>query len=416
MSQTKSSNSEFINRKRVAVFFGGRSPEHDVSVISGLQVLQAMDQGLYDAFPVYIAPNGAWYVGDILRKRESYMLNTTRMAEVTEVTLDVSGVRGGALIPKKQPLFGSAKPIPFDVALPSFHGLYGEDGNIQGLFELANIPYTGMRTKASSLLMDKVTTKHFLKAIDIPTLPFAVLKRPEEGYLIPEDEIEEKLAPLGYPCIIKPSHLGSSIGVAKVNNAQEVKQCLPAIFEFDDSAIVEPFVENLVEYNVAVSNVFGEITTSAIERPKATDELLDFKQKYMSGGEGKLGDKQSGTKTFSTASEGMLSLTREINPKIAQEMDDNIRSWAMRLFDAIDGSGAPRIDFIGNSKTGEIWMNEVNPCPGSFGYFLWEAAKDPVLFTDYLSAMVLQAVKINNASYLPADPVPVDARLLKRAG
>lgn len=411
MSQIKT-----FKKRKIAVFFGGRSPEHDVSVITGLQVLDAIDSAQYEAFPVYISTDGVWYVGDILRKRENFMLNAARKAQVTEVTLDVHGASGGALIPKNSGLFQKPKPIEFDVAIPAFHGLIGEDGNIQGLFELANIPYTGMRTKASALLMDKVTTKYFLKGLDIPALPFAVLKRPKDGYLISERVIEEALAPLGYPCILKPVNLGSSIGVAKVNNAAEVRACLPAIFEFDCAAIAEPFVKNLVEYNVAVSAVSGEIKTSAIERPKATDELLDFKQKYMSGGDDKSGNKLGGgTKSASSrVSEGMLSLTREINPALAATMEDNIRAWAKRMFDAIDGSGAPRIDFICDGKSGEIWMNEVNPCPGSFGYFLWEAAAQPLFFTDLLSAMIEEAFVLNAARSLPRDPVPQDARLLKR--
>lgn len=415
MSQTKISNDGSINKKKVAVFFGGRSPEHDVSVISGLQVLQAIDGSIYDAFPVYISPSGAWYIGDILRQRANFLLNEDNLKKVTEVTLDVQGARGGVLLPKKIPFLGSAKPVGFDIALPVFHGLYGEDGNIQGLFELANIPYAGMRTKASAILMDKITTKYFLKALDIPTLDFAVLRRPDQGYLIPEDQLSELLTSVGFPCILKPAHLGSSIGVAKANSVDEAKALLPAIFEFDDIAIAEPFVQNLVEYNVSVSKVSGRVLTSAVERPKASDELLDFKQKYMSGGDDKGGNKMSGNKTFSPASEGMLSLTREINPDMPAGMEDKIRDWTQRLFEAIDGTGAPRIDFIGNSETDEIWMNEVNPCPGSFGYFLWEASKgEPVFFTDLLTSMIVEAISENTAHALPYDPVPADARLLKR--
>lgn len=409
MSQNKNTT-----KKRVAVFFGGRSPEHDVSVVSGLQAMNAIDQTRYAPFPVYIAPDGEWLVGQLLRDRANYMLDASALKQVTPVTIDVRADRKGVLIPKKSGLFGGAKPIEFDVALPVFHGLIGEDGNIQGLFELANIPYTGMRTKASSILMDKVSTKHFLRALDIPYLPYAVIKRPEEGYLIPEDRLEALLAPLTYPCIIKPSHLGSSIGVAKVRDAHEAKACLPAVFEYDPVAIAEPFVENLIEYNVSVSKCFDgkTIVTSAIERPKAKDELLDFKQKYLSGG-GTKGAK-GGTKTPGQSSEGMLSLTREINPPLPKETENNIRTWANRLFDALDGAGAPRIDFIGNAKTGQIWMNEVNPCPGSLGYFLWEAAPQPHLFTDYLTALIEEAFAENRKLALPRDPVPKDARLFKR--
>ena len=399
------------------MFFGGRSPEHDVSVVSALQVLNAIDQSRHEAFPVYISPNGAWYVewsGTPLRDRKNYLLDDDTLRSLWQVTLDVTAARGGVLLPKKAGLFSGGKPVSFDVALPVFHGLFGEDGNIQGLFEIANVPYTGMRTKASSILMDKVATKYFLQSQGIPVLPFAVIRRPSSGYLIPEKDLESLLVPIGFPCIIKPSHLGSSIGVAKVKNVAEAKACLPAVFEYDSVAIAEPFVENLVEYNVAVSAVSGAVKTSAIERPKTTEELLDFKQKYLSGG-GSKGVKGGGVKS-PQSSEGMLSLTREINPKLDAKMEGDIRGWATKMFTSIDGTGAPRIDFIGNAKTGQIWMNEVNPCPGSYGYFLWEAAKESLLFTDMLSALIEEAVTENVKQALPRDPVPKDARLLRRHG
>ncbi len=409
-------------KKDIAVFIGGRSPEHDVSVVTGLQVLSAIDPARYNAFPVYISNDGRWYVGEALRQRENYLFDRNTVKQLTEVTLDLNvkdaGLAKGALVSTKKSLLGGAKVVKtFDVAIPAFHGLYGEDGNIQGVFEVAGIPYTGMRTMASSVLMDKAVSKYALQALGIPVLPCALLKRPDQGYMLPVDQITAQMsaADIQFPCILKPTHLGSSIGVAKVESAQEVKECLPAIFEYDDSAILEPFVPNLVEYNVAVSKAFGgEVRTSAIERPKATDELLDFKQKYLSGGDNKTGSKTGGTKNPGQISEGMLSLTRELNPKITKEQDSHIRAWAHAMFEGLGGTGAPRIDFIGDSKSGEIWFNEVNPCPGSFGYFLWEAAADPILFTDFLSGLIEEAITQSKSRALPRDPVPKDARLLKR--
>ena len=402
------------SKKTVAVFFGGRSPEHDVSVVSGLQVLSAIDESKYDAFPVYIAPDGQWRIGDVLRDRSNYLLNEETLKQTKAVTLDPIATRGGRLISHKKGLFGKAEPIEFDIAVPCFHGLYGEDGNIQGLFELFNIPYSGMRTLASSVLMDKVATKRILKEFGVPTLPYAVLKRPEKGLMLPKDEIQEQVKHLKFPCIIKPVHLGSSIGVAKVDSPEDIKATLPTIFEFDDAAILEPFVENLVEYNVAVSKAFGELSYSAIERPKATDELLDFKQKYLSGKDSKTGEKMGGTKEVGAISEGMLSLTRELNPDLDKKQTNQIKENAAAMFESVGGTGAPRIDFICDSKSGEIWLNEVNPIPGSFGYFLWEAAEDSKLFSELLTALIEEALRENMARTLPKDPVPKDARLFKR--
>ncbi len=400
------------SKKRIAVFFGGRSPEHDVSIVSGLQALSAIDSARYDAFPVYVGLDGTWLVGEPLRQRANYMPDAQAMKQIRQVSLDVSAGRPGRLVPVEQPFIGSAKAIEFDCAVLAFHGLLGEDGNMQGLMELTGIPYTGMRTTATGVMMDKVLTKRILNDLDIPHLPYAVLKRPAQGYLIPEGDIARTIeaAGISFPVILKPSHLGSSIGIAKVNNVEELRACLPPVFEYDDTAIVEPFVQNLVEYNVAVARFSGQIRTSAIERPKTSAELLDFKEKYLSGG----GSKKGGAKTPGQSSEGMLSLTRDINPQIDAALESKVRDWGKKLFDAIDGTGAPRIDFIGNSKSGEIWLNEVNPIPGSFGYFLWEAAQDSVLFGDFLTGLIEEAFSENKKRFLPKDPVPADARLFKR--
>lgn len=397
-------------KKRIAVFFGGRSPEHDVSVITGLQALEAIDRTRYDPFPVYITPNGAWLTGEVLCRRANYMLDKNTRAQTLPVTLDVTAGRQGRLISKKTPLLGAAKIIEFDAALPCFHGLYGEDGNIQGLFEIAGVPYAGMRTMASSLLMDKVAAKHVLKSIGIPVLPCAVIRRPKQGYFIAEGALKKMLDDnaISFPAILKPAHLGSSIGVAKVSDLSQLSACLPGVFEFDDTAIVEPFVPNLVEYNVAVSRIGGSVRISAIERPKATAELLDFKQKYLSG------SKKGGSKTPGASSEGMLSLTRELNPPLDETREENIRGWAARMFDALNGTGTPRVDFLGNAETKEIWFNEVNPWPGSTAYFLWEAAAEPLLFTELLTGLIEEAFEEARQRFLPQDPVPVGARLLKR--
>ena len=401
------------DKKTIAVFFGGRSPEHDVSIVTGLQVLKALDPSRFDAFAVYITTDGQWYVGEELHERDNFLPTREMKKRLSNVTLDTrsTGNKKGVLISKQKSLFGGGKIVKeFDVAIPAFHGLFGEDGNIQGLFEVAGVPYTGMRTRASSVTMSKALAKDVMNLLKIPTLPYALIKRPQDGgYHIAVDKIEELLDGLVYPVCVKPCHLGSSIGVAKGNSAEEVQACLPAIFKYDSAAIVEPFVSNLVEYNVAVSALGGVVKTSAIERPKNTEELLDFKQKYLSGEGGK-----SGRKIPGQSSEGMLSLTRELNPQLDPKAEENIRSWAIALFEKLDGSGAPRIDFVSDSVTEEIWMNEVNPCPGSFGYFLWEAADDPVLFMDMLSSLIDEAIELNRQSALSADPVPVDAYLFKR--
>src|SRR5712691_5576095 len=397
------------NETRVAVFLGGRSPEHDVSVITGLQALKAIDQERFVAFPVYVNPHGAWFVGEALAERRNYLPDARTQAELTEVTLSLGEPGRGVLVSKRSGVFGRRAPTQFDVALLAFHGLGGEDGQMQGLFETANLPYTGMRTLASAVLMDKAATKRLLRGLDIPMLPDAVVTRSPAG-LPSAESLTALLGNIGFPCIVKPAHLGSSIGVGKAEDMEDLRALLPAIFRLDRQAIIEPFVPNLAEYNLSVARVGGAVRTSAIEQPKRAEELLDFRQKYLSGGEGK-----GGVKGDAADSQGMLSLTRDINPALRAGLEDRLRRWAAAAFEAVDGTGAPRVDFYCNEATGEAWLNEVNPCPGSFGYFLWEAAEPPIGFTALLSLLLDEALARHRASQLPDDPVPPEARLLRRS-
>ncbi len=398
------------NETRVAVFLGGRSPEHDVSVITGLQALKAIDQQRFAPFPVYVSPGGQWFVGEALAERRNYLPDARTLAELTEVSLAVGagGEAGsGVLLPKRSGVFGRRAAIPFDVALLAFHGLYGEDGNMQGLFETAGLPYTGMRTLASALFMDKPAAKRLLRGLEIPLLPDTVVTRGPGG-LPSAEALSRLMRNIGFPCVVKPAHLGSSIGVGKAEDMDELRALLPAIFRLDRQAMIEPFIPNLVEYNVSVMRVDGEVRSSAIEQPKRAEELLDFRQKYMSGG-----GKSGGGKGEGTASQGMLSLTRDINPALPSGLEGNLRRWAVAAFEAVDGTGAPRVDFYCNASTGEVWLNEVNPCPGSFGYFLWEAADPPLGFTPLLSSLIDEAIACHRASRLPDNPVPPEARLLR---
>jgi D-alanine-D-alanine ligase len=332
------------------------------------------------------------------------------LGTLTEVTLALGEPGRGVLVSKEAGFFGRRARTEFDVALLAFHGLGGEDGQIQGFFETANLPYTGMRTLASALLMDKAATKRLLRGLDIPLLPDAVVTRNSAGGLPSPEALREAMGDIGFPCIVKPAHLGSSIGVGKADDLEEVRALLPAIFRLDRQAVIEPFIPNLVEYNLAVMRIGDELRSSAIEQPKRAEELLDFRQKYLSGG----GGEKSGVKGDGGASQGMLSLTRDINPELPAGLEAKLRHWATLAFAAVDGSGAPRVDFYCNAETGECWLNEINPIPGSFGYFLWEAAETPVRFTALLTLLIEEARARYRDSRLPDDPVPPEARLLRR--
>jgi D-alanine-D-alanine ligase len=295
------------------------------------------------------------------------------------------------------------------LAIPAFHGLYGEDGRIQGLLETAGVPYSGMRTLASSVFMDKIATKRILAGTRIEQLPYWSIKRPQHGLLITPDELLRSMSDAIFPCCVKPAHLGSSIGVARADDWKQISDVLSSIFRVDDTAILEPFVTNLEEYSISVCRFDGHVRTSAIERPRHTSKLLDFKAKYLFGGS----KGHSGQLPHHT-SEGMLSLTREINPKIPSAQEARIREWAIEAFRTVEGTGAPRIDFLSDSVSGQIWLNEVNPCPGSFAYFLWEAAEKPILFSRLIELLIEEGFAQNQATRLSPDLAPEEARLFKR--
>jgi len=395
----------------IAVFFGGRSPEHDVSIVTGLQAAEALDPDLYDVVPVYITARGEMLTGQPLLSRDAYIPGASARANLSEVHLDLTPGDRARLMTTGGSLFQRPKTIEFDTALLAFHGLYGEDGRLQGALEMADIAYTGMRAFASTITMDKVATKRLLADTDIAMLPFREIRRPAQGLLLGEEELQRQIGDFPFPGIIKPSHLGSSIGVARVADMEELAAVLPGLFKYDSAAILEPFVENMIEYNLAVARIDGELHTSAIEKPKRAEELLDFKQKYLSGGGDKGGGKSPGG---GRASEGMLSLTRELSPDLPAGVEERLRGWAGTAYAHFHGTGAPRFDFIGNEATGEFWLNEVNPCPGSFGYFLWEAAERPMLFSDLLEHLINEAGEQRAAAALPDDPTPEDARLFPR--
>src|SRR5439155_915350 len=260
------------NETRVAVFLGGRSPEHDVSVITGLQALKAIDQERFVAFPVYVNPRGAWFIGEALAERRNYLPDARTQAELTEVTLSLGEPGRGVLVPKRSGLFGRRTATEFDVALLAFHGLGGEDGQMQGLFETANVPYTGMRTLASALLMDKAATKRMLRGLSIPMLADAVVTRGSAG-LPSADALSALLGNMGFPCIVKPAHLGSSIGVGKADDVEEVRALLPAIFRLDRHAVIEPVVPDLAEYNVAVARIGGVVRLFPVGSDRPADRV-----------------------------------------------------------------------------------------------------------------------------------------------
>ncbi len=401
-------------KKTIAVVFGGRSVEHDVSILTGLQFLEALDPGKYDGIPVYVDPLGQWWTGTALTKRSHYPLKGDAHKDLQQIHLDLATAAAGRpqFTAFQKSLMGEKRiQIPFDLIVPAIHGSNGEDGTLQGLLDFAGIPYAGCRTLGAAGTMDKVFAKKVARAEELKVLPELIVNRPEKGtFLDPEKIKQELIAALGsetYPLIVKPCNLGSSVGVGKADDIDGLIAALMTAFRLDSEAIVEPFVPNLVEYNIACMNgPDGSIETSAIERPAMDADVLDFKNKYLAGGT------PGGPKLDSGPSEGMVSLNRTLNPdELTAEQESFIRDTASGIFKALKLAGSVRIDFLCDGETGEIWLNEVNTIPGSFAYFLWEAAETPVSFLSLTSRMIEEGFALSSSRLGATDAQAGDSKI-----
>jgi len=403
-------------RKTIAVIFGGRSVEHDVSVLTGIQCLEALDQSRYRGLPVYVDAEGQWWTGEALRRRSLYPVADAERAGLQPVTLP-AGVPVGAapalLAPKTRLLGRRVEEIGFDLMIPAMHGSFGEDGSLQGLLDFAGVPYAGCRPLGAAACMDKAFSKRVLADHGVAVLPGATITRPREGRFLERDAVEAELAAgLGsdfYPVIVKPRRLGSSVGVAPARDADSLMAALAAVFRLDGAAIVEPLVEPLVEYNIAVRRHDGTVVTSAIERPLGAGELLDFKSKYLSGGE------PGGRKLDAAPSEGMASANRVLDPEeLTPEQAARVRADAAAAFALFDLAGSVRVDFLCNRETGEIRLNEINTIPGSFAFFLWQAAPEPIGFTALVSAMIEEGVALSQSAAGDTAAAAGNAQIFRR--
>lgn len=383
-----------LDPKQIAVIFGGRSVEHDVSVLTGLQFIDALNPEKFTALPVYVDAAGDWWTGDALLKRSFYPLDGEKKKNLTPVYLAVGQEGGARLMKRKSGLLGGRdEKIPVDLVVPAIHGSNGEDGTLQGMLEFAGMAYAGAPALASAAAMDKAFTKTLLAGLPggkaVPVLPHAIIPRPDEGVHLTAEMVDAALGDLlettgsqGFPLFVKPQHLGSSIGIAGAADMDAMLAALLNIFRMDNAAIVEPMVRNLVEYNVAVANIAGKTRLSAIERPIVEGDRLDFAAKYMAGGEG-------GPKLDQTPSEGMMNQNRVIDPpELTTSQRKTIETSALVAYEALGLAGSARIDFLADSESGEIWFNEINTIPGSFANYLWQAAEPPVNFTALTEAMI----------------------------
>lgn len=357
----------------VAILFGGKSPEHEVSVISANQAIEALkNHAQYNIIPIYVSKEGNWYTADKLTDLKSYKNLKQLQKECQQVDVSFSKK---AFTYTTTGFFKKTVDIKIDLAFPVFHGRHGEDGCVQGLFELMDIPYVGSNVLASATTMDKVASKMVLKDSGINTLPYFWCYSDE--WLLQSSEILDKIeTQFPYPLIVKPSDLGSSIGIGKANNRDELEEAIHDAATYSTRILVEPAISKLKEINCSVMGTNAKMETSVCEQPLGSDQILSFTDKYKSSG-GK--------------SKGMTSLKRKIPADISLEQEHLIKSMAKATFKAFDSAGLVRIDFMINLESDEVFVNEINTIPGSLSFYLWQHSD--IDFTQLCERLLKIAIK-----------------------
>ncbi len=352
--------------KNIAIFFGGQSPEHEISILTGVQAFHSFDTSKYKVIPIYVARNGLFYTRENLTDMKEYKDMDTLMIKSRLVQI-VKEAESIFILIKKT--FGSEK-IKIDCAFLAFHGAGGEGGSFQGYCESLGLPYTGSGVLGSSICMDKVTTKKILEKEGVPVSEYAIMS--EDDFIKePEQTLNTIEAKIGYPIFVKPSNGGSSIGVSRANNRKEFERAAELAFSFDSKVLVEKEFTHDTEVNISCLGTWNkEVQTSELEEVYSDSEFLDFENKYMKGAKSKKTSTSSGSK-------GMASTSRKIPAEITNEMKSKIKEAAEKTFKTFNCSGVARIDFLVNKKENSFVLVEVNTIPGSLSYYLWEPAGVP---------------------------------------
>lgn len=344
--------------KTIAVFFGGRSTEHDISIISALSsVIKPLElTKKYNVVPVYIAKDGKWYSDDKLKDIKLY--RSDAIDKFCAKIKPVAVVFDGGMTFRKSGLTG--KDIRIDIAFPVMHGAYGEDGSLMGLLRMAGIPFVGYDMQASVIAMDKILAKQVAEANGIPTPKFIFFSKAE--FESSHDLIVDKVMQnLKFPQFVKPPHLGSSIGITKVNNRNELMNAIEVAAYYDSRILVEEAVDNLIEITVPITG--NEVLQAALpERPLIHDEqFFDFDTKYIGGG--KKGGGKKGSQGYS-----------ELPAKIHETLYNTSIETAKKVYRAVGGEGISRVDLLIDSRSGIVYFNEVNPMPGDLYAHNWRAS------------------------------------------
>lgn len=363
---------------KIGVIFGGETVEHEVSIISALQAIEHLDKEKYEVVPIYISKDRIWYTGNILTDIETFkdFDNVKKFAKkVMLYKKDNSFYLGNTTGLFRKEI------TDIDIVLPIVHGNNVEDGTLAGLLDSVGIPYVGSHVLGAALGQDKVVMKQVMASCDIPIVDYVWFY--DNEYLMNKDEILKKIKKIGYPVIVKPATLGSSIGIKVAKSEKDIDECITDAISYDNKIVVEQMIENLTEVNASVIGNYEHQKVSVLEEVIKADEILSYVDKYIGSG------KTKGLKT--THSKGMASATRIIPAKISKELTEKIKETSKEVFKALNLSGVCRIDYLIDSKAKKYYVNEPNTIPGSLSFYLWE--KSDLEYKDLLNEIIQISIK-----------------------
>ena len=368
---------------KVGVFFGGKSVEHEVSIITAIQAIENMDKTKYDIIPIYIAKDNKMYCGKYISDIEQYKNIKKLIDRSIQITL-IQKANKVALLKCDKKFYENGIYDYIDIAFPIVHGTNVEDGTLQGYLKMFNIPYVGSDIISSATGMDKYAFKCILKENNIPVLDciYYTLENYNNGVKNIIDDVEKKIS---YPIIIKPVNLGSSIGIQVVKTSSELEEAIIDAFSYANKIIVEKAIINLKEINCSVLGDYEDAQASECEEPLKTDEILSFKDKYLSGTKSK--SAKFGNDNSMNA--GVLKLPADISIETKQK----IQELSIRTFKVLGCTGVARIDFIIDNNNNDVYVNEINTIPGSLSFHLWKATN--LSYSNLLDRLINLGIKRN---------------------
>lgn len=331
---------------RVLVVFGGQSVEHEISIITAVQAMHSFNEEMYEIIPLYLAKNGFYYSDECLKDMKTYR-SMDVVEQLTPVHLEFR-TQGAFVVENKRFSFKTAKE--FDLAFPLMHGTNGEDGSIQGLFQLHQFPCCMSPCMSAALLQDKGMMKEFLLHHGLNTLPYVCLKQQDDVSVL-----FDKIHHIGYPCILKPVHLGSSVGIEVIMSETEALEKVYRVFQYDERAILEPYIQQAEEFNLAVLGDANDVKLSDIEQIEKQQGFFSYEEKYGNH-----------------AKKGMAYAKRKLPALISEQLTKQIQELGKSCFQIFHCRGVIRIDFIYDIQKEEVYINEINTIPGSLAYYLWE--------------------------------------------